>query len=82
MEGGGGVGGGKYLSLQNTFGVSGLNSIAAKSNVIEVKGAKLCHLHNVLTYTCPSKIGIVQWNILNWINIELNWIETLWIGID
>ena len=42
MEGGGG-GGVKCLSRLNTFGVSGVNSVSAKSNKIEIKWMKTLH---------------------------------------
>ena len=41
------------LSPQNTFGVSGVNSVRAESNTIEVNGDRLCH---------PSVRKLRHWN--------------------
>ena len=43
----------KCLSPQNTFGVSGVHSVAAKSNTIEVTGDSFFKLQTQHTSFCP-----------------------------
>ena len=61
----------KYLSPQNTFGVSGLNSAAAKSNRIEVKGAPSSDGNKMAPY---CSCGVIQVSASHDIHI---WLETV-----
>ena len=52
----------KCLSPQNTFGVSGVNSVAAKSNTIDVTGGPLLQTENKTYHKMPPycSFGVIQ----------------------